>query len=123
MRKLTRGPLQERLTLALEVLPQRTFGRLRHDRELLTRLEVGQLQQRAGVGVDPHLLVRRHLSGGGGGGHHLVLQGEDLDLLANRLAWRLGDGGTTGAINTPLFGIVNTKQGHRIVQLGATFQF
>jgi hypothetical protein len=35
----------------------------------------------------------------------------------------LGFNGTTGAINTPLFGIVTTKQGHRIVQLGATFQF
>src|SRR6185312_10180837 len=32
----------------------------------------------------------------------------------------LGFNGTTGVINTPLFGTVTTKQGHRIVQLAAT---
>jgi hypothetical protein len=31
--------------------------------------------------------------------------------------------GNTGAISTPLFGTVTTKQGHRIVQLAATFNF
>jgi hypothetical protein len=35
----------------------------------------------------------------------------------------LGFSGTTGAMNTPLFGTVTTKQGHRIVQLAATFTF
>jgi hypothetical protein len=35
----------------------------------------------------------------------------------------LGFSGTTGQLNTPLFGTVTTKQGHRIVQLGATFKF
>jgi len=35
----------------------------------------------------------------------------------------LGFNGTTGLINTPLFGTVTTKQGHRIVQLAATFTF
>jgi hypothetical protein len=35
----------------------------------------------------------------------------------------LGFNGTTGLINTPLFGTVTTKQGHRIVQLAATFSF
>jgi hypothetical protein len=35
----------------------------------------------------------------------------------------LGFNGTTGVVNTPLFGTVTTKQGHRIVQLAATFSF
>jgi hypothetical protein len=35
----------------------------------------------------------------------------------------LGFSGTTGALNTPLFGYVTGKQGHRIVQAGATFKF
>ncbi|SPF55795.1 Cna B domain protein (fragment) [Candidatus Sulfopaludibacter sp. SbA4] len=35
----------------------------------------------------------------------------------------LGFNGTTGLVNTPLFGTVTTKQGHRIVQLAATFTF
>ena len=35
----------------------------------------------------------------------------------------LGFNGTTGMINTPLFGTVTTKQGHRIVQLAAKFTF
>ena len=35
----------------------------------------------------------------------------------------LGFNGTTGVINTPLFGTVTTKQGHRIVQLATTFTF
>jgi hypothetical protein len=35
----------------------------------------------------------------------------------------LGLNGTTGLINTPLFGTVTTKQGHRIVLLAATFSF
>jgi hypothetical protein len=30
---------------------------------------------------------------------------------------------SAGVLNTPLFGTVNTKQGHRIVQLAATFSF
>ena len=35
----------------------------------------------------------------------------------------LGFNGATGLVNTPLFGTVTTKQGHRIVQLAATFTF
>ena len=35
----------------------------------------------------------------------------------------LGFNGTTGLINTPTFGTVQTKQGHRIVQLATTFTF
>ena len=35
----------------------------------------------------------------------------------------LGFSGTTGALSTPLFGYVTGKQGHRIVQAGATFRF
>ena len=35
----------------------------------------------------------------------------------------LGFAGATGLLNTPLFGYVTTKQGHRIVQLAATFTF
>jgi hypothetical protein len=35
----------------------------------------------------------------------------------------LGFSGTTGQLNTPLFGTVTTKQGHRIVQLAARFTF
>jgi hypothetical protein len=35
----------------------------------------------------------------------------------------LGFNGTTGALNTPLFGLTTTKQGRRIVQFAATFQF
>jgi hypothetical protein len=35
----------------------------------------------------------------------------------------LGFTGATGALNTPLFGTVTTKQGHRIVQLATTFTF
>jgi hypothetical protein len=35
----------------------------------------------------------------------------------------LGFAGATGLLNTPLFGTVTTKQGHRIVQLAATFSF
>ena len=35
----------------------------------------------------------------------------------------LGFNGTTGLINTPLFGTVTTKQGHRVVQLAAKFTF
>jgi hypothetical protein len=35
----------------------------------------------------------------------------------------LGFAGATGILNTPLFGTVTTKQGHRIVQLAATFTF
>jgi hypothetical protein len=35
----------------------------------------------------------------------------------------LGFAGATGLLNTPLFGYVTTKQGHRIVQLAATFMF
>lgn len=34
-----------------------------------------------------------------------------------------GFSGTTGALNTPLFGTTTVKQGHRIVQLAATFNF
>ena len=35
----------------------------------------------------------------------------------------LGFTGATGVLNTPLFGTVTTKQGHRVVQLAATFSF
>src|SRR5262249_54952142 len=35
----------------------------------------------------------------------------------------LGFNGTTGVVNTPLFGTVTTKQGRRVVQLKATFTF
>ena len=35
----------------------------------------------------------------------------------------LGFNGTTGQLNTPLFGYVTTKQGARRVQLAATFNF
>ena len=35
----------------------------------------------------------------------------------------LGFAGATGVLNTPLFGTVTTKQGHRVVQLAATFTF
>jgi hypothetical protein len=35
----------------------------------------------------------------------------------------LGFAGATGQLNTPLFGTVTTKQGHRVVQLAATFSF
>lgn len=35
----------------------------------------------------------------------------------------LGFNGTTGVINTPLFGTITTKQGHRVVQLAAKFTF
>ena len=35
----------------------------------------------------------------------------------------LGFNGTTGLLNTPLFGTVTTKQGHRIVSLDARFYF
>ncbi len=35
----------------------------------------------------------------------------------------LGFNGTTQQLNTPLFGTVTTKQGHRIVQLAANFYF
>jgi hypothetical protein len=35
----------------------------------------------------------------------------------------LGFDGTTGAISTPTFGTVNTKQGHRIVQVAVKFYF
>jgi hypothetical protein len=35
----------------------------------------------------------------------------------------LGFDGNTGAINTPLFGIVTTKQGHRVVQAAVKFYF
>ena len=35
----------------------------------------------------------------------------------------LGFNGTTGALSTPLFGYVTGKQGHRIMQAGATFKF
>jgi hypothetical protein len=35
----------------------------------------------------------------------------------------LGFSGTTGQVNTPLFGTVTTKQGHRIVQLGVKYTF
>ena len=41
----------------------------------------------------------------------------------NNTNLNLGFSGTTGLINTPLFGTVTTKQGHRIVQLAATFTF
>jgi hypothetical protein len=35
----------------------------------------------------------------------------------------LGFNGTTGALNTPLFGTTTTKQGRRIIQFAATFSF
>jgi len=35
----------------------------------------------------------------------------------------LGFDGTTGAVNTPLFGTVNEKQGHRVVQAAVKFYF
>jgi len=35
----------------------------------------------------------------------------------------LGFNGTTGLLNTPLFGTVTTKQGHRIVSLDVRFYF
>jgi hypothetical protein len=35
----------------------------------------------------------------------------------------LGFNGTTGALNTPLFGMTTTKQGRRIIQFAATFSF
>jgi hypothetical protein len=35
----------------------------------------------------------------------------------------LGFAGATGILNTPLFGTVTTKQGHRVVQLAASFSF
>jgi hypothetical protein len=35
----------------------------------------------------------------------------------------LGFNGTTGAVNTPLFGIITAKQGRRTVQLQATLNF
>jgi hypothetical protein len=35
----------------------------------------------------------------------------------------LGFNGSTGQVNTPLFGTVTTKQGHRIVQLAVNFYF
>jgi hypothetical protein len=35
----------------------------------------------------------------------------------------LGFNGTTGLINTPLFGVASQKQGKRLVQLAATFSF
>ena len=34
-----------------------------------------------------------------------------------------GSGTTAGQVNTPLFGTVNTKQGHRIVQLAVKYTF
>jgi hypothetical protein len=35
----------------------------------------------------------------------------------------LGFTGATGVLNTPLFGTVTTKQGHRVMQLAASFSF
>jgi len=35
----------------------------------------------------------------------------------------LGFNGTTGLVNTPLFGYTTTKQGHRLVQVAVTFTF
>ncbi|HXB73957.1 MAG TPA: carboxypeptidase-like regulatory domain-containing protein [Candidatus Acidoferrales bacterium] len=35
----------------------------------------------------------------------------------------LGFSGTTGQLNTPLFGTITTKQGHRVVQLAVKFTF
>jgi hypothetical protein len=35
----------------------------------------------------------------------------------------VGFDGTSGALNTPNFGIVNTKQGHRVIQLAIKFYF
>jgi hypothetical protein len=35
----------------------------------------------------------------------------------------LGFDGTTGAVNTPQFGMVDTKEGHRIVQAAVKFYF
>lgn len=35
----------------------------------------------------------------------------------------LGFNGTTGLLNTPLFGTVTAKQGHRVVQLAIKFTF
>lgn len=35
----------------------------------------------------------------------------------------LGFNGTTGLINTPLFGYTTQKQGRRLIQLAATFSF
>jgi hypothetical protein len=35
----------------------------------------------------------------------------------------LGFSGTTGVLNTPLFGTATVKQGHRVVQLAAKFTF
>lgn len=65
-----------------------------------------------------------------------IVEGKRLQLRANAYnfmnhpLWsfngsnlNLGFNGTTGQINTPLFGTVTTKQGHRIVQLAVTFTF
>src|SRR5262249_49541645 len=57
--------------------------------------------------------------------------GLDAYNFANHPLWsfynsgnlNLGFSGSTGLINTPLFGTVNTKQGHRIVQLAVKFTF
>ena len=58
-----------------------------HDRELLARHQVGHgFSERAGVGVDPHVVVGCHLVDVGGGRHDLVGQGQDLELLADRAA-------------------------------------
>jgi hypothetical protein len=36
---------------------------------------------------------------------------------------QVGFNATTGAVNTPLFGLTTDKQGHRIVQLAVKFYF
>jgi hypothetical protein len=43
--------------------------------------------------------------------------------FSNGANLNLGFNGTTGALNTPLFGYVTQKQGRRLVQLAATFTF
>jgi hypothetical protein len=62
-------------------------------------------------------------------GKRLQFQANGFNFL-NHPLWsfnnsnrNLGFNGTTGLVNTPLFGTVTTKQGRRVLQLKATFTF
>ena len=44
-------------------------------------------------------------------------------MVFNGSNLNLGFNSSTGAVNTPLFGMVTNKQGHRVVQLAVKFYF
>ena len=75
----------------------RGLGPDRHDRVLLPRHEVTDLDEAARVSVEANVGVGCHLVGVRSGRHHRTGQPEDLDLLADRSARRSGFAGVVHA--------------------------